>query len=93
MQVHKIFSLVPGNGWLECLLIALINYIIRGIKKLAYIVVFFSFFFFVWKTHVVTAGGETWQEVITQVVEVSLTFEFSFLYALFRALIIVSALT
>jgi hypothetical protein len=45
-----------------------------------------------WKEHV-TAGGETWQEVITQVMEVAWTFEFSFLYALFRALIIVSALT
>jgi len=85
----KIFSLVPGNGWLECLLIALINYTMRGITKLAYIVRVF----FVWKTHVVTAGGETWQEVIMQVLEVALTFEFSFLYALFRALIIVSALT
>jgi hypothetical protein len=49
----------------------------RGIKKLAYIVIFF----FVWKKHVVTAGGETWQEVIMQVLEVALTFEFSFLYA------------
>jgi len=46
-----------------------------------------------WKKRVVTAGGETWQEVITQVLEVALTFDFSFLCALFRALIIVSAST
>jgi hypothetical protein len=47
----------------------------RGIKKLAYIA---GFFFFLSGKHVVTAGGETWQEVITQVLEVALTFEFSF---------------
>ena len=64
---------------------ALIDYIVRGIKKLAYIV------FFLGKT--VTAGGETWQEAITQVLDVALIFEFSFLYTLFRTLIIVSAFT
>jgi hypothetical protein len=39
---------------------------------------------------VVTAGGESWHEVVTQVLDVALIFEFSFLYALFRALIIVT---
>jgi len=58
--------------------------------KLAYIVFFFWSVKNMWS---VTAGAETWQEVITQVLEVALTFEFSFLYALFRALIIVSDLT
>jgi uncharacterized membrane protein HdeD (DUF308 family) len=53
-------------------------------------------FFFFWSGLVKTwslLGGESWQEVITQVLDVALTFEFSFLYALFRALIIVGAFT
>ena len=69
----RYFSLVPGNGWLECSLIALIDYIMRGIKNLACIVSPPP-----QKTLAVTAGGETYQEVITQVPEVALTFELAF---------------
>jgi len=73
----KIFSLVPGNIWLECSLIALINYIMRGIKKLTYIV---RFFFCLEKT-----CGHCWWRNLAGSHNTStgsaLTFVFSFLYA------------
>lgn len=47
----------------------------RGIKNIAYIV--FLSFVCVWEK-TVTAGGETWQEAIAQVLDVALIFEFSF---------------
>lgn len=43
----KIFSLVPGNSWLECSLIALINYYYEGNQEVS---LYCDFFFCLEKT-------------------------------------------
>jgi len=54
----------------------------EGNQEVSFFFGFFLFCFvlfcFVWKKHVVTAGGETWQEVIMQVPEVGLTLSSAF---------------
>jgi hypothetical protein len=75
-------------GWLQCLLTALIDYIMRGRDQEVSLK---CKIFFVCKIHAVTTGAETWQ-VVTQISYVALTFEFRFLFALFRTLLCVSAL-